>query len=238
MAKTWAIGDVHGFSLALCRILDRIEPQKDDTVVMLGDYIDRGPDSRGVIDRLLRLRSECRLVTLRGNHEAMLLELLEREQNGQTNDSFWKRIFGKKSSFLRSDWLDLGGRQTLASYGPLTTRISQLPEQHLQFLAETVLYHESPNANFTHAAYIPELEMSEQPIQALLYHRLRVSIPGPHFSGKTFYVGHSAQRSGNILDKGHIICIDTCLYGGGWLTAREIDSGEMIQLDAAGRLRS
>lgn len=237
MPKLWVIGDIHGFSLALDRILEQMKIEKEDAVVTLGDYIDRGPDARGVLERLLRLKKECHLVTLRGNHEDMLLTLLKRELDGTLRPSFWKNFMSKKPRLEMADWLELGGRQTLASYGMLTTRISQILPTHIEFMKEMPLFYETEKFIFTHAAYIPELEMADQPAESLLYHRLRVSVPEKHISGKTFYVGHSAQHDGKILDRGHIICIDTYLYGGGWLTARELTSGETIQVDAAGRRR-
>ncbi len=61
-ARTIAIGDVHGCSRALGRLLDAIDPRCDDTIVALGDYVDRGPDTRGVLERLVELESCCRLV--------------------------------------------------------------------------------------------------------------------------------------------------------------------------------
>src|ERR671921_455665 len=70
--RTIAVGDIHGCSSAL----DAIRPRNDDVVVTLGDYINRGPDSRGVIDRLIDLGRRCRLVPLLGNHDQMLFEAL------------------------------------------------------------------------------------------------------------------------------------------------------------------
>lgn len=238
MSRLWAVGDVHGFSIALSRLLDRIQPEREDTLVFLGDYVDRGPDTRGVLTRLIQLQKECRTVFLRGNHEAMLLELWEREKNGTLEVPKWKRLFAKKTRLELADWIQLGGRQTIASYGMLSTRISQMGAEHLDFLVRTQLFYETEDFIFTHAAYIPELAMEDQPLESLLYHRLRVSVPQPHFSGKKVYVGHSAQKTGEILDLGHLVCIDTYLYGGGWLTAAEVKSGQIIQVDAAGRKRN
>ncbi|MDO4576236.1 MAG: metallophosphoesterase family protein [Planctomycetia bacterium] len=245
MSRLWAIGDIHGFSLALDKILEQIAPEKDDTLVTLGDYIDRGPDTRGVIERLRRLSQECHTVFLRGNHEEMLLSLLARETLG--NHSFDPSDFVKKffNYLVRGkytarqvqfhEWIFLGGRQTLASYGLQVRKISQIPLEHLHFLEETRLYYETENVIFTHAAYLPTLPMPEQPLEALLYQRLRNGIPAPHFSGKRVVVGHSAQRSGKILNAGHLLCIDTCLYGGGCLTAMEMNTQKIIQVDAAGK---
>ncbi len=240
MKQLWVIGDIHGFSLALDRLLERIAPDSDDTIVTLGDYIDRGPDSRGVINRLLTLQKECNLVPIRGNHEEMLLTLLARERNGTLHPSVWQKIAAlsrKKPQLEMTDWLDLGGRQTLASYGRFTTQISQIDAAHLDFIGKTLLYYETEHFIFTHAAYIPELKMEDQPQEVLLNHRLRISVPDPHISGKTVYVGHSAQRNGEIFSREHLICIDTYLYGGGWLTAVEPSSGKTLQIDAGGRFR-
>lgn len=73
-----AIGDIHGCAITMDALLDRIQPGPDDTLIFIGDYIDRGPDSKGVIDRLIRLREEQECVFLRGNHEELLLGYLDR----------------------------------------------------------------------------------------------------------------------------------------------------------------
>src|SRR5262245_4704597 len=95
--RTLAIGDIHGCLRALDGILDEVAPQADDLVITLGDYIDRGPDSKGVLDRVLELSQRCRCVHLRGNHEVMMLAARESDRH------FW-------------EWLSCGGKQALASY--------------------------------------------------------------------------------------------------------------------------
>lgn len=99
MSRTIAIGDIHGCSTALIGLLAAIDPEPDDTIVTLGDYIDRGIDSRGVLDRLLELSRRSRLVSLLGNHEEMLLDALQ-EQAGY------------------DFWINCGGIATLDSYDP------------------------------------------------------------------------------------------------------------------------
>jgi serine/threonine protein phosphatase 1 len=96
-----AVGDVHGCIDELSLVLDAIEPTSDDKVVFLGDYVDRGPNSRGVIDLLIALRNSrrCHTVFLRGNHEDMFLDFLG--ERGSHGDAF---LFN-------------GGRATQASYG-------------------------------------------------------------------------------------------------------------------------
>ena len=72
--RLFAIGDIHGCSRALDALLAWLEPGPHDTVVTLGDYVRKGPDGPGVIDRLIELAAHCRLVCLRGNHDEMLLK--------------------------------------------------------------------------------------------------------------------------------------------------------------------
>src|SRR4051794_40341473 len=75
--RLFAIGDIHGCSIALKTLLDAIDPRPDDAIVTLGDYVDWGPDSRSVIQQLIDLSGRCHLVPLFGNHEEMLLQALE-----------------------------------------------------------------------------------------------------------------------------------------------------------------
>src|SRR5215218_3872950 len=109
-----AIGDIHGCSAALDALIDAIRPRPEDTIVTLGDYIDRGPDSRGVLDRLIDLGRRCRLVPLLGNHDQMLLNV---------------RLGKAPINWL----LAFGGTTTLDSYGP-GRDLSLIPDEHYEFL--------------------------------------------------------------------------------------------------------
>ena len=77
MSRTIAIGDIHGCSIALEALIEAISPQPDDTIIPLGDYVDRGIDSKGVLDRLIELRDRCNLVPILGNHDQMMLHARE-----------------------------------------------------------------------------------------------------------------------------------------------------------------
>ena len=68
-----ALGDIHGHSQALDAILAAVDPQAEDTLVFLGDYVDIGPDSKGVLERVIALKERCQVVALLGNHEEMML---------------------------------------------------------------------------------------------------------------------------------------------------------------------
>lgn len=215
-ARTIAIGDVHGCSAALDAILAAIDPRQGDTLITMGDYINRGPDSRGVIERLLRLRSACRLVPLLGNHEEVLL------QSCLSHDP--------------SSLLDMGGAATLASYGP-RAQLRDIPSAHVSFLNHCLTYWETTTHLFVHANYNPKLPMAKQLREILLWESLRDTVPDPHCSGKTVITGHTSQKRGEILDLGYLKCIDTFCYGGGWLTALDVATGQTWQASRDGRMR-
>ncbi len=216
--RTIAIGDIHGCLSALNAILARIGPRPDDIIVTLGDYVDRGPDSRGVLERLIALGAQCNLVPILGNHDDMFLQA----RNSQHLSAF----------------LSMGGESTLASYGASSPPdLGKVPAEHFAFLESCLDYFETDTHIFLHATYVPHLTMKEQPHLALRWESLRDCIPDPHHSGKTVIVGHTSQRSGEILDLGHIKCIDTRCYGVGWLTALDVYSGQVWQADRAGRPR-
>jgi serine/threonine protein phosphatase 1 len=88
-----------------------------------------------------------------------------------------------------------------------------------------------------HGNYIKELPLAEQPEEVLLWDALRYRLPGPHCSGKTAILGHTAQRDGEVLDLGYAKCIDTWVYGNGWLTAMDVLAERFWQADKEGNLR-
>ncbi len=214
--RTIAIGDIHGCSAALDALLEAIRPTPEDTIVTLGDYVNRGPDSRGVIDRLIELTRRCRLIPILGNHDQMLLEA--------------------RSGLHPTTWIGMGGIATLDSYGP-GRDIRLIPETHFQFLESCRDFYETDTHIFVHANYFPDLAMNEQPVMMLRWESLREVTPGPHNSGNTVIVGHTPQKNGEILDLGHLKCIDTYCYGGGWLTALDVQTNEVWQADRKGNMR-
>jgi serine/threonine protein phosphatase 1 len=216
-SRTIAIGDIHGCSRAFAALLRALAPTSDDLLIVLGDFIDRGPDSSGVVEMLIDLKPRCRLVPLLGNHEELLLDVRARRR-----PIHW--------------WTSMGGAATLRSYGG-GLDLSRIPERHIRFMENCVDYLETATHIFLHANYDPDLPIPEQPLATLRWNSLRETIPGRHRSGKTVIVGHTAQKGGEILDLGHIKCIDTCCYGGGWLTALDVDTSEIWQASKAGELR-
>lgn len=215
--RTIAIGDIHGCSAALNLLLETIKPTPEDKIVALGDYVDRGPDSKGVIDCLIELRKTCEVVALFGNHEEMMLDVV-REGKPHFN------------------WLQHGGVETLDSYG-FVGDMNVISPEHFAFFDSMVDYYETENHLFFHANYQPETPLEELNVFTLRWQKLTEHTPGPHHSGKKAVVGHTHDRGGEIFDIDHLICIDTYCYGGGWLTALDVDSGQIWQTNLEGQMR-
>lgn len=214
MPRTIAIGDIHGHARALAGLLRAIEPMPEDTIVTLGDYIDRGPDSRGAIEILLELERHCTLVPLLGNHEEMLLDILD----GLDDDEFWRTV--------------AGGDATLLSYG--CKKAQKIDPRHLEFIRGCVLWYETEHHFFVHASYDESLPLADQPREVLVWERLRDHQPPRHRSGKMAVMGHTAQKDGCALRLPHLVCIDTYLYGGGCLTAYDVDADRYWRVNEAG----
>jgi serine/threonine protein phosphatase 1 len=207
MARIIAIGDIHGCSAALDSILCAIDPQSDDTIITLGDYVDKGHDSKGVLSMLVDLSTRCRLVPILGNHDEQML-----------------RARDDRTEFEK--WMEFGGTVTLDSYG-WSGKMSLIPEEHFRFLESCIPWFETETHFFTHGNYDPELPLDQQNGRTLRWLSLRDSVPGPHRSGKMAVLGHTPQPE--ILDLGHLICLDTGCATGGKLTAMEVTSRQVWQ---------
>ena len=212
--RTLAVGDIHGCDAALDALLTHLQPGPDDTFVVLGDVVDRGPNTRRCIDRLLDLQRRTRLVFLLGNHEEMMLDAVD------TGD--WL-----------DDWLASGGRETLQSYGG---SFEQVPEEHFEFLRSGSDCHETATHLYVHAALEPRRPAREQESELLRWTRITGTEP-PHISGKRVICGHTAQLSGVPLVWPGWACLDTACYAGGLLSALDVDANVLWQADPAGRLR-
>ena len=191
--RRYVIGDIHGCAKALRSMIEAIEPQAGDELVFLGDYIDRGPNSRDVIEQLIELQSRCRVVCLRGNHEIMLGGVLF-------------------SGLDPSLWIGSGGKATIASYGG---DIQKMPEHHRNFLKSLRRFYETKDTIFVHASYESHLPMDRQDDSMLYWSHLSWLLPAPHISGKRVFVGHTPQPDGRVMDVGHLVCIDTHCVGTG-----------------------
>lgn len=219
--RTLVIGDIHGYADVLRNLLAAAAPTPADRLITLGDYIDRGPDSRGVLDQLVALKKTHQFISLRGNHDQMMLD-------------------ARQGHDFLQEWLYCGGKATLQSYGDSALpagELAQVPEAHWQFLEkDCVNWYETEKHFFVHANADPDTPIAEQPLYLLQWEAL--FDPKPHSSGKIMVCGHTKQRSGLPRNEGHTICIDTWVYGEGWLTCLELETGRLWQANRHGQSRT
>jgi serine/threonine protein phosphatase 1 len=213
-----AIGDIHGCGAALTALIDGLKVRADDTVIMLGDAIDRGNASRGVIEQLLALRERTNLICILGNHEQMLLDALDGNMPIQ-------------------EWLIHGGAATLDSYGK-GFGVDAVPADHIDFVRSWGDVFESENHFFAHGNYLATRPLTTQPWTDLRWQSLKWHTPGAHNSGKTAILGHTSNKQGQIINLGHLVCIDTYCCGGYWLTALDVTTGRVWQSNEAGEFRT
>lgn len=138
----FAIGDIHGCVAELDALIRQLPLTPESTLVFLGDYIDRGPSSRAVVERLIELQRTHRVMALRGNHEAMLLEFLDGRDPG-----------------LCARYILNGGSSTLADYADAHGSYS-IPEAHLEFFQGLPISYESEGHYFVHAG-VPDIHLHE-----------------------------------------------------------------------------
>jgi len=215
--RTLVIGDIHGCLAPLKLLWNSLDPQMEDLIIFVGDYIDRGPDSKGVIDFLIHLQSEgFNVVFLSGNHEE-------------------KFFLSEIDLTDRAHWLDAwGGGETLESYG--SGGFDDVPASHWEFLRKNLSYFETDTHIFVHANLEHDVPLEKQ-LPFTLIHK-KFGNPKPHMSGKIMICGHTAQKSHVPLNLGHAVCIDTDPGRGGWLTGLHVESGRYWQSNVDGEARA
>ncbi|HTW89988.1 MAG TPA: metallophosphoesterase family protein, partial [Candidatus Binataceae bacterium] len=197
-----------------------IDAQAGDTVVFVGDYVDRGPSARAVVDLLLDLeRGPAEFVFLKGNHEDMMLSFLGLP--GHYGESF---LFN-------------GGASTLESYGvgeehlPLASE--RIPEPHLDFFKRLSISYLRPPFLFVHAGIMPMRQLEEQSVEDMLWIRQEF-IFNPHRLDATVIFGHTPMRE-VMVDLPYKLGIDTGLVYGGKLTCVEFTEGVLYQVGRGSR---
>lgn len=215
--RVYAVGDVHGRADLLYLMRERIAedvaarpPDGPATTVFLGDYVDRGADSRGVLDMLAGEAFPTRTVFLVGNHEAMMLDFLQGAE-------------------LAGSWLPNGGIETLRSYGvavdglraeagldELARRLREvLPAAHRRFLHGLQLTHEVGDYFFCHAGVRPGVPLDRQLGEDLLWIRQEF-LASEHPFGKIVIHGHTPVREPEV--RANRINVDTGAFASGRLT--------------------
>lgn len=216
-----AIGDLHGCALTLEVLLDRLELRDDDHLVFVGDYIDRGPDSKGVIDRLLELRQRFQCTFLRGNHEALFLGYLDQGEF--------------------DIWSYNGGTTTLDSYA-VQGQGFVIPPEHIRFVRETGMYLETDEFLFVHAGLKPDrsvaANLADDDEMVFLWEREHLRYDDADLPWeKTVVCGHTPVSA--PVNGARLINIDTgCVYymrpSLGYLTAVRLPEREFISVPFMG----
>lgn len=224
--RLYAVGDVHGRADLLRQVFSRIDkhraefPMSQTVEIFLGDYVDRGPSSREVIEELIARRARTDTVCLKGNHEVYALEFL-------------------KTPDLLDDWRHYGGLNTLLSYGlkptgaPSRTERADLaaafaralPDSHRQFLEALQLSYTCGDYFFVHAGVRPGIPLAEQREDDLLWIREDFIFYERNFDDKIIVHGHTPVLEPEV--RSNRINIDTGAYATGRLTCLMIEADRM-----------
>jgi serine/threonine protein phosphatase 1 len=219
----YAIGDIHGMRDQLVALIDSLRLEPRDRLVFIGDYVDRGPDPRGVIEYLIELSGRHSCTFLMGNHEAMFLAFLGWEGPG---------YFGAEA-FLHN-----GGDTTLKSYGYFDgARDFRLPGPHEAFFRGLSLWHVDGDYAFVHAGLSRgalqlsdvQYALSREKPRELLWQRATIDLP--HSLGVTLVFGHTPTPDLSVRwNLPYSIGIDTGAVYGGALTALRLPDETVFQV--------
>jgi serine/threonine protein phosphatase 1 len=209
MALTYAVGDIHGSLGKLTRLIAACRQHADGRemiVVFLGDYIDRGPDSAGVVRFILGLQADLpgRVITLMGNHEAMALGVFD-------------------GALPVSVWLFNGGAATLESYRAKDVR--DLPRAHLDWMRALRLTYDDGRRFFVHAGVDPDKALQAQDAAALLWIR-EPFLQVERDYGRLIVHGHTPVATDKPELHANRLNLDTAAVFGGPLTAAVFDDAQ------------
>ena len=231
--RVYAIGDIHGYDDVLIRMHEAIDkdlverPVEQAKIIYLGDYIDRGPNSKGVVDLILercKALTDIEHVCLLGNHEDALFNEFLIEPNGH-----------------REDWLQYGGAEATQSYGVavdetqtyadqavrLAEELAQaMPNTHKEFYKNLELHHVVDDYLFVHAGIRPEVRLEDQTKQDLTYTREPFMSYEGHHPYRVVH-GHSTTEDFQVDIRPNRINVDTGLYRGGPLACLVVEDVEV-----------
>jgi serine/threonine protein phosphatase 1 len=206
--RLFAIGDIHGSLTELNMVLDYLidveQFNTNDQLVFTGDYVDRGENSPGVIQRLIEFKKEFpTTIFLRGNHEGMFLGYLRNfEDKTDIEGGLYGFDFGRN-----------GGYVTLDQY---KTQYGEVPEEHIQFIQNTGLVVETNGYYCVHAGFFPGVPIEKQSYEDILWMR-KPFLDGNYDFGKMIVHGHTIVREPKFINNRQIN-IDTGCYESGRLT--------------------
>jgi serine/threonine protein phosphatase 1 len=209
MSRTYAVPDLHGRHDLLTAAIEKILNHSrghDAKIITLGDYVDRGPNSRQVMERLVNWSShQLPVVALKGNHEAMMWECCR-----NLSEIDW--------------WLKNGGDQTLSSYGAANSLdVSVVPTAHLDWIAKLPSIYVDQHRIYVHAGVDPKLSLDHQGDQILLWKRYPEGFKKGHGLHHVVH-GHDPKIDGPVLTKGRTN-LDTMAWKTGRLVIGVFDDG-------------
>ena len=229
--RIFVVGDIHGCYEELQELLNIIQLKPEDVIVFLGDYVDRGPYSRKVLERLIQLKKDhSNSYFIRGNHEDMILNFLGYDGhygsfvivNGA--DKFF-------SDYGLEDFYIWNSKDEVSIKYPHTeeTIQSSIPKEHLEFLLETNLALISEEFIFVHAGIDPWENLEHQTAENLCWIR-EDFINWPHNESRIIVHGHTPAEFPFFDEDGKRINVDTGCYQGGMLSAVELRSEEFFSV--------
>ena len=212
--RLFAIGDIHGCFDSLKELVEnKIQLQKNDKLILLGDYIDRGDKSKEVIDFIIELSENgFDVIPLLGNHEAMLLDAYENENN-------------------ISIWIQNGGNRTLKSFE--ISSLKEIESKYIKFFKDLRYYYSFEDYLFVHAGFNDDVMNPFTDYYSMLW-KCKESYANPLLANKTIIHGHCTITATNsderVRNNENVINLDTCCVyavkdGYGRLTALELNMG-------------
>jgi len=221
-ARLYVIGDIHGRLDLLDRLIDTIKRDVDEygndcLTITLGDYIDRGPNSRGVLERLMASPFPTPYIALKGNHEVLLESFLADPAVGE----HWRRLGGLET--LHSYGVPVSGLMVGKAYEEAAARLRQvMPAQHMSFLRSLKTSYSNDKYFFCHAGVRPGVPLERQNDEDLLWIRGEFLNSKMDF-GKIVVHGHTPVKEPEALP--NRINIDTGAFATGHLTCVVLDKG-------------
>lgn len=230
MSKQWVIPDIHGCFRSLRSLVEsHIVPAKDDRIYFLGDFVDRGPDSKGVLDYVMNLQEQgYNINAIKGNHEEFFVKAWDEEQDLK---SF---LIFKQANKSKSQWLKHGGAEAMMSFG--TENLNEIPVHYIEWMRNLPLYIELDKFVLVHAGLNFDIPDPYEDTQTMLWVR--------EFKVRPYKIGYRRLIHGHVpvsldfidltinstgypfidLDNG---CYMSNRSGFGNLIALEMDSMEM-----------
>ena len=230
--RTWVIPDVHGCLMTLRALVeDLIELRKDDELIFLGDVIDRGPSSKGVIDYIMQLRDNgINVSVIRGNHEEYMAKVYREDQAKRG----LRRMLGLKTSSYR-EWMMHGGSETMISYR--ADSVSDIPEKYIEWIESLDYYMNRKNFLIVHAGFNFELDDIFSDTQSMMWIR-EYKIDPAKLGNRKIIHGHVPVTLDFInqcivSDSFHFIDLDNGVYlndkpGYGNLLALELNTMSLL----------